>query len=272
MNAAVKIDPQFLLIDTHVHLNDLAYESDRAQVLTRATSAGVTNMIIPNCDLVSLEQMLVLTKSYPGQIFAMAGLHPTYVEGDGIAQLDALEAILNQDLDQFVAIGEIGLDLHWRQDNLAEQQAVLARQLSWALKWNLPSALHSRSAFAQTLEIVQGSGTKGVFHCFSGTVSEALLAFEAGYCIGIGGNVTYKNSPALQTIKEVGFDRVVLETDGPYLAPVPYRGKRNEPAYISGLIAFLALETGVDAATIAAKTTKNALKLFPGLFSQPETA
>ncbi len=229
-----------------------------------ARLAGVCGIALPNCDLGTLDAVLAVARAYPTLVWPMCGLHPTYVGPDAEAQLATLKSAAADTTHQWVAIGEIGLDLYWKQDNLPRQQEVLEQQCRWALDLGLPVVLHSRSAFAQTLEVVQGFGghLRGVFHCFTGSIDEARQAIELGFYLGIGGNVTYKNNPTIETLRHIGLDRVVLETDSPYLAPVPYRGKPNQPAYVALVGHFIAERLGLSLEALAFETTRNAHTLF----------
>jgi TatD DNase family protein len=253
-----------LFFDTHAHWDDAFAKDHLATEVARAQAAGLTQVAIPNCDVETLPNVLAAYKAYPDFIRPMCGLHPTYVKADVEEQLQVLKNALFAEGAPFVAVGEVGLDLYWRKDNLAEQQRVLETQLQWAADLKLPVALHSRDAFYECLEVVESFRGKisGVFHCFSGSVSEAEKVKELGFFIGIGGNITYKNNPTITTLHTVGLGFVVLETDSPYLAPVPFRGKPNQPAYTRHVAEFLAVQLTLPLAEVAQLTTRNAYTLF----------
>ena len=250
--------------DTHAHLDDALAKGLLPAQMEAARMAGVRGVALPNCDITTLEAVLAVAEAYPSVVWPMCGLHPTYVGPDADAQLAALQSAAFDTANGWVAIGEIGLDLYWKQDNLTQQQDALEQQCRWALALGLPVVLHSRSAFAQTLEVVQGfqGRLRGVFHCFTGSPDEARQAIELGFYLGIGGNVTYKNNPTLETLRHIGLEQVVLETDSPYLAPVPHRGKPNQPAYVALVGQFLAEHLGLPLETVASITTRNAHTLF----------
>jgi len=261
----LKINPSVLQIfDTHAHWDDALEKGRLSEEVARALELGVTQVAIPNCDVATLPQVLAASAAYPAMIWPMCGLHPTYVKEDVEEQMAALQAALFGPGAPFIAVGEIGLDLYWRKDNLPAQQKVLETQLQWAADLQLPVALHSRDAFAECVEVVQGFRGKvsGVFHCFSGSVAEAEKVMELGFFMGIGGNITYKNNSTITTLQQVGLSHVVLETDSPYLAPVPYRGKPNQPAYTRLVAEFLAVQISLPLEEVAQQTTRNAHTLF----------
>ena len=252
------------LFDTHAHW-DAAYEKGElsAQV-QHAVDVGVSRAAIPNCDLGTLPNVLAACAAYPTMLLPMCGLHPTYVKEDVEDQLAGLKETLYNISQRFVAVGEIGIDLYWRKDNLAQQQEVLNTQLGWAAELGLPVVLHSRDAFESCLEVVKpfAGRISGVFHCFSGSVTDARQVTDIGFFVGIGGNITYKTNPTITTLQEIGLQQVVLETDSPYLAPVPHRGKPNQPAYTRYVAEFLALSLHMPLAEVAQTTTQNAHTLF----------
>jgi len=232
--------------------------------MDQASLAYVAQAAIPNCDKESLAGVMATCALYPGRLFPMCGLHPTYIREDKDNQLHFLREALFSQPQQFVAVGEIGIDLYWRKDNLVEQQSVLNEQLSWAFELGLPVSIHSRDAFVPCLEVIEGfkGQVKGVFHCFSGSVEDAQKVLELGFYLGIGGNITYKTNDTIKTLREIGLDGVVLETDSPYLAPVPLRGKPNQPAYTRYIAEFLASSLKVSLEEVASRTTANAYALF----------
>ena len=253
-------------VDTHTHIFTTEFDADRAGAVQRAKEAGVGTLCLPAINEQSLPALMALCDAYPGICHPMIGLHPTELGDDSNAVLDRMYGLLKAD-DRFIAIGEVGLDFYWDDTRKEEQKNVLRRQIEWALETELPLVIHSRSAFDELYAIMdeyRGRGLSGVFHCFSGTDDEArkLLSFD-GFYLGIGGVVTYKKSTLPDVLKSVPLERVVLETDSPYLAPVPKRGRRNESAYVPYVADFLSTIYGCDVERIAAVTTQNARNLFP---------
>ncbi len=221
------------LIDTHTHLYLPEFDDDRDLVVNRAVESGVVRLLMPNIDTDSADQMLSVGNRYPGICLPMIGLHPTSVKVDFNSQIDKLENLAAN--NRFCAVGEIGIDLYWDQSKLAEQSEAFRRQVAFAVNSGLPVVIHSRNSFPEVfmaLEEFRGSGVKGVFHAFTGSVQDAGKAIGMGFKLGIGGIVTYKNSGLDKVVKEAGSENIVLETDSPYLAPVPHRGKRNESSYL----------------------------------------
>lgn len=253
------------MIDTHSHLFAEEFDADRSAVMERARAAGVERILMPNIDDTTVEALLQTCKAYPGYCFPMLGFHPTSVDGEGLARVDAMKHWLDEE-PSWVAIGEVGIDLYWDQTYCLEQQQVLDRQIQWALEYHLPVVLHCREAFPETFEVLRPyrhTELRGVFHSFTGTQAEAeqVLEFD-NFWIGINGVVTFKKSTLPEILKTVPLDRLVLETDSPYLAPVPFRGKRNESAYVKSVAEKLAAFYGMEIGDIDRQTTKNALKLF----------
>lgn len=253
-------------VDTHTHLFTSEFDGDRDAVVQRALDAGVAALCLPAINEGAIEPMLAMCDAYPGICYPMMGLHPTDVEKGYLDVLDRMYALLKSS-DRFIAVGEVGLDFYWDDTMKREQQDAFRRQVEWASELNLPLAIHSRSAFDELYAIMdeyRGRGLHGVFHCFSGSEDEArkLLSFD-GFYLGIGGVVTYKKSTLPAVLSAVPLERVVLETDSPYLAPVPQRGKRNESSYIPHIAAFLADIYGCTVEDVAAITSENARKLFP---------
>ncbi len=251
------------LVDTHTHLYLPEFDSDRDYVVRNASAAGVTRLLMPNIDTGSIGKMISLEKKYPDLCYSMIGLHPTSVRADYKDQLERIGHYLNE--NRFIAIGEIGIDLYWDKTFAKEQTEAFKMQVGLALSKNLPVVIHSREAFDEifkSLEEFRGSGIKGVFHAFSGSVDQAGEAIKMGFKIGVGGIVTFKNSGLDLTVKEIGAENIVLETDSPYLAPVPHRGRRNESSYIrliNGKVAEILNMSFEEAAEI---TTANAFELF----------
>jgi TatD DNase family protein len=251
------------LIDTHTHLYLPEFDNDRDEVINRAIGNGISKMLLPNIDVQSVDPMLSVVDRYPGICYAMTGLHPTSVKEDYVSQLDKLEYLITK--HKFVAIGEIGIDLFWDKTFLKEQLIAFRRQIAFALENDLPVVIHSREAFPHVFSVLEefkGKAMKGVFHAFSGTVEDAGKAVEMGFKLGIGGIVTFKNSGLDRVVKETGPENIILETDSPYLAPVPYRGKRNESSYICIINKKLADIFGINEEVVASITYANSVSLF----------
>lgn len=227
------------MIDTHSHIYGPEFDDDRAEVLQRARLAGVDKVLLPNINEESIARMLQVAKEYPDMCYPMMGLHPEDVKEDWAQVLDRME----MQLDGMIAVGEVGLDFYWDTTFRKEQIEAFERQICWAVERNLPLVIHMRKAEQELLEVMErhkSDGLRGVFHCFGGSKETAsrMLKHE-GFVLGIGGVVTFKNSRLAETLRYVPLDRIVLETDAPYLAPVPYRGKRNEPSYVAHVARFL---------------------------------
>ena len=227
------------MIDTHSHIYGPEFDDDRAEVLQRARLAGVDKVLLPNINEESIARMLQVAEEYPDMCYPMMGLHPEDVKEDWAQVLDRME----MQLDGMIAVGEVGLDFYWDTTFRREQIEAFERQICWAVERNLPLVIHMRKAEQELLEVMErhkSDGLRGVFHCFGGSNETAsrMLKHE-GFVLGIGGVVTFKNSRLAETLRHVPLDRIVLETDAPYLAPVPYRGKRNEPSYVAHVARFL---------------------------------
>lgn len=227
------------MIDTHSHIYGPEFDNDRAEVIQRARLAGVDKVLLPNINEESIARMLQVAKEYPDMCYPMMGLHPEDVKEDWAQVLDRME----MQLDGMIAVGEVGLDFYWDTTFRKEQIEAFERQICWAVERNLPLVIHMRKAEQELLEVMErhkSDGLRGVFHCFGGSRETAsrMLKHE-GFVLGIGGVVTFKNSRLAETLRHVPLDRIVLETDAPYLAPVPYRGKRNEPSYVAHVARFL---------------------------------
>ncbi len=251
------------LVDTHGHLFSAQFDADRAAAADRARAAGVGQVLLPNIDHTSIDALLDCEDRYPDLCRAMMGLHPCSVKKDFDRELYVVEEWLKR--RPWVALGESGLDLYWDKTTLGWQQEALRVQLGWAKQYRIPIVLHTRDAFAETAALVEEAqdGTlTGVFHCFSGSLPEAKQAIALGFQLGIGGTATFKNGGLDQVLPTLGLDHVMLETDCPYLAPVPFRGKRNEPAYLPLIAARVGELTGLTTEEVAAITTANAGKLF----------
>jgi TatD DNase family protein len=253
-----------IFYDTHAHLYLEEFAGDRNETVQRAINSGVSRMALPNIDNTSWAPMLELCGRFPENCFPMAGLHPTSVNKDTVEkELQLVETWLGK--QNFVAIGEIGIDLYWDKTFLTEQQAAFRHQLRLAKQYGLPIVIHTRNSFEEVYSIVKeeaAAGLTGVFHCFSGNLAQAVKVIDLGFYLGIGGVVTYKNSGLQQVVQAVGCSSLVLETDAPFLSPVPWRGKRNESAYIPLVAEHIAGLLSIGTEEVAAVTTSNAQKLF----------
>lgn len=252
------------MIDTHSHIYAEEFDVDIAESIQRAKDAGVKHIILPNVDSESLPRMLALEASYPDYCSAAIGLHPTSVGENYQHEL----AIVKSELERrkYIAVGEIGIDLYWDKTFLPEQIIAFKQQIEWALESNLPVIIHIRNSFRETmnaLEPFRNKGLTGVFHSFTGSLSDAeeMLAF-GGFLLGINGIVTFKNSGLAEVISKIDIQNIILETDSPYLTPTPYRGKRNESAYLAIICKKLAEIYNLSTIEIAQITTQNSLKLF----------
>lgn len=253
-------------IDTHTHLFEPEFAEDREAVVQRAVEAGVKTLCLPCITEASLSRMEEMCAGFPGICYPMIGLHPTELGDDYQAVLDRMYKELKGN-DSYIAVGEVGLDLYWDVTRKNEQLDAFRQQIEWAAETGLPLAIHSRNAFDDLYKVMgdnRSKGLTGVFHCFSGDAEEArkLLSFD-GFYLGIGGVVTYRKSTLPSVLADVPLERVVLETDSPYLAPVPRRGKRNESSYIPFVAQKLAEIYGCSVDEVAAVTTDNARRLFP---------
>ncbi|TAL81936.1 MAG: TatD family deoxyribonuclease [Bacteroidetes bacterium] len=251
------------LIDTHTHLYLPEFDTDRDEAVKRAISSGVVKMLMPNIDIHSVDRMLSAANRYPGICYPMIGLHPTSVREDYLSQLDKLETLFSK--HKFVAIGEIGIDLFWDKTFLKEQIVVLRRQIEFAIDKGLPVVIHSRDSFPEVFSVLdefKGKGLKGVLHAFSGNIKDAEKAIGIGFKLGTGGIVTFKNSGLDKVVKETGPENLILESDSPYLAPVPFRGKRNESSYICIINKKLAEIFGMSEEKVASVTFVNSTGLF----------
>jgi TatD DNase family protein len=252
------------IIDTHAHLYAEEFDNDREAMLLRAKEAGVEKVILPNVDSASLPRMLELEKAHPEFCYAAIGLHPTSINNTFYDELRIVEEELKR--RKYIAIGEIGTDLYWDKTYLKEQQEAFARQLQWSIDYQLPVIIHVRDSFDETFQVMrqfEPGSLKGIFHSFSGTVEQAHTIQEYGtFYLGINGISTFKNSGMAEVLVRLRPEWLVLETDSPYLAPVPYRGKRNESSYIKQVTMRLAEIFRITEEEIAAITTKNAKSLF----------
>ncbi len=252
------------LIDTHAHLYSHKFDTDRTEMVQRALAAGVYRMYLPNIDAESIDGMLALEAEFPDNCFAMMGLHPCSVQPDTyLEELALVEKWLAQ--RSWVGIGETGIDLHWDKTTLGIQQIAFARQIEWAKDLQIPIIIHSRVANREAIDCVragQDGRLRGIFHCFSGTLEEAREMVDLGFMLGIGGTITYPKSELLAVLRQIPLEHLVLETDAPYLPPVPHRGKRNESAHVSLVAEMLSEVKVLPPAEIARTTTANALRMF----------
>lgn len=255
------------LIDSHSHLFLEEFADDLPQVIERARQAGVTHIFMPNIDSTTIEPLLRTCAAYPGYLFPMAGLHPTSVNDTVDQELDIVYGELQQAREKgYVAVGEIGLDLYWDQTYLTQQLKAFEQQLQWALEFNLPVVIHCREAFPYIYKVLQGyrhTPLRGIFHSFTGTAEEAASLLEfPGFLLGINGVLTFKKSSLPEVLQSVPVERLLVETDSPYLTPVPYRGRRNESGYVVHTLRRLAEVYALTAEEVAKITSENALKVF----------
>ena len=251
------------LIDTHCHIYVKEFDGDRQAMLQRAGEAGVVKMLMPAIDSREHENMLGLEKEKPGICVAMMGVHPCSVKDNYREELDLAGSWLQK--RAFIAVGEIGLDFYWDLSFKAQQYQAFHEQIEWALQYDIPIVIHSRESTDECIQVVkehQKGKLKGVFHCFSGTPDQARQLIDLGFYLGIGGVVTFKNGGLDKIVGKIEPDYLILETDAPYLAPVPFRGKRNECSYLTYVVQKLADIRETNMETIAAITTANAKKLF----------
>lgn len=250
-------------VDTHAHLYASEFESDIAQVIDKAKRNQITKVYLPAIDSESHERLIELYNTDTDFFRPMMGVHPCSINQDYKRELDIAEKWLNTYLF-WVAVGEIGLDYHWDVTHKKEQQEAFRIQIEWAIARNLPIVIHSRKSTYECIEILKDykGNIRGVFHCFSGSKEEACEIKKLGFLLGIGGVVSYKNAGLKELLPAIGLDHLILETDAPYLSPVPYRGKRNESAYIRLIADEIAQIMNVGLKEVAEKTTKNAEELF----------
>lgn len=252
------------LIDSHTHLYAENFYGDQELVIERAKAAGVIAVLLPNIDESSITPMFCLCDEHPEFAFPMMGLHPTSVDSHYSSRLQAIERMLTK--RPYCGIGEIGIDLHWEQAYLKEQRIVFEEQLKWSVDMNLPVSIHVRDAFSEVFDCIYKVGVerlKGVFHCFSGTVDELEeIKRMQRFKIGVNGIVTFKKSALSDIIRMVPSTMLLLETDAPYLSPSPYRGKRNEPAFLIEVVKKVAEELQLSEDTVADLTRENTLALF----------
>lgn len=251
-------------IDTHTHLYAEDFSKDQSEMMKRAIDSGIECMLLPNIDMDSIESMNNLYKQYPAYCRLMMGLHPCSVDEKVKSNLDQIEQLIEP--NKHIAIGEIGIDLYWDKSFLKEQEYAFRRQIDWAKNYNLPIVIHCREAFDEIFHILDelnDESLTGVFHCFTGTYEQATRVLNYGnFKLGIGGVLTYKNSGLDRVVEKIDIEHLVLETDAPYLSPVPYRGKRNESSYLLHIAEKLAEIKQQPLKVISEITTKNAIEIF----------
>jgi TatD DNase family protein len=253
-----------ILTDTHTHLYSEQFNDDIDIVIQNSIDKGITRLFLPNIDSTSIEGMLKLGTNYPDNCFPMMGLHPTSVGENYKEELATMKEWLNK--QDFCAIGEIGIDLYWDKSFLKQQQDAFRTQINWAKEKNLPFVIHCRDAFEEIFEILDGLNDekmRGIFHCFTGTIEQANHIINYGdFKIGIGGVVTFKNSGLDKVVEQIDLKHLVLETDSPYLAPTPFRGKRNESSYLLGIAEKVADIYNISVEEVAEKTTASSKEIF----------
>jgi len=253
-----------IITDTHTHLYSKEFGNDKKALINAAISKGITRFFMPNVDSESIDGMLEIEKQFPDHCFPMMGLHPCSVNADYLKELEIVEEWFSK--RKFVAVGEIGIDLYWDKTFFVQQQDAFRKQILLAKKYNIPYVIHSRNSFDEVMEIVaefKNDTIKAIFHCFSGNVEQAQKVIELGnFKLGIGGVVTFKNSGLDKVIEAIDLKHIVLETDAPYLAPVPYRGKRNEPSYILFVAQKIAEIKKISIEEVVYITTENSKEVF----------
>src|SRR5258706_1917079 len=250
-------------IDTHAHDYSTDFDKDQEEVMERSREAGVNEIYMPNIDHTSMDGMLEVESDHPEACFAMMGLHPCSVKKDFESELYIVEQWLSK--RKFAAIGEIGTDLYWDKSFWEHQKEAFTIQVSWAKKYKLPIVIHSRQSIDETIELVEpllGDGLTGIFHCFSGNLEQARKIILMGFYLGLGGVATFKNGGLDKVLPEITLDNLVMETDSPYLAPVPYRGKRNEPSYIPLIAGKIAEIKKISLEEVQEATSRNSGKIF----------
>jgi len=251
------------LIDTHSHIYSKEFDEDISETIQRAKDANVGQIFLPNIDSASIEPMFKLVKDYPGFCLPMMGLHPTSVKENYKDELAVCEKWLSK--ESFIAIGEIGIDLYWDNTFLKEQQFVFEQQLKWAVERELPVVIHARESFSEIFEVLESfknQSLKGVFHSFTGNLEQANKAIEMGFLLGLNGILTFKNSGLDKVVKLIETKHLILETDSPYLAPTPKRGKRNESAYVALIAKKLVEIHNLSIEEVTEITSRNAKHLF----------
>jgi TatD DNase family protein len=252
-----------LLTDTHTHLYYETDDTKRAGLMQRCDENSIRRLFLPNVDASSVPLVFSLVKSFPGICFPMLGLHPCSVKPGWEDELNSIKEAAHQ--HKIVAIGEIGIDLYWDKTTLPQQVQAFKKQIAWAKELKLPIVIHCRDAFNEVFEVLQSEqdeNLRGIFHCFTGTLEQAHKVIDLGFYLGIGGVVTYKNSGLDKVVAQIGLEHIVLETDSPYLAPVPHRGKPNESSYLVYIAQKIAELHQIDLETVADITTENSRLIF----------
>lgn len=247
------------MIDTHVHLNDDAYKDILNDIIESANNNGIKKMIVIGCDYQSSLKAIEIAKKYEN-IYAMIGLHPSDVDKETDKELNWLKQLLRE--EKVIGIGEIGIDLYWTKENKDLQIDFFEKQLQLSLEYNLPVCIHSRDAIELTYQVLSKNNYRGIIHCFSGSLEMAKKFIKLGYLIGIGGVVTFKNTNLKEVVKNIPMECIVTETDGPYLAPTPYRGKLNKPEYIKLIVDEIALLKSLNVEDVEKQIDKNVKKIF----------
>jgi len=251
------------MVDTHCHLYLNEFKADIDEVIKRAGEETVNKFYLPGIDSTEIENMFLLESRFPGKCIAMMGLHPCSVKENYLDELEIVKDWLTK--RKFAAVGEIGLDFYWDKTYTAQQYEAFRTQIDLSLKFDLPIVIHTRNAMQETIDVVKEfvpKGVRGIFHCFGGSVENAKEIIDAGFYLGIGGVLTYKKSGLAEVLEKIDLKHLVLETDSPYLTPVPYRGKRNESSYLKYIAEKLALIKNVSVEEVASVTTDNAEKIF----------
>ncbi len=252
------------LFNTHSHIYLEEFDQDREAVVMRAKESGLSKVVLPNIDETSIEKIKHSVASFPDFFLPTLGLHPCYVKDDYKSKLAIIENVLHE---HWVAIGEVGLDYYWDKSHILEQKEVLQIQLNWAIQKSLPVILHARDSMDDLLEMIklykeEHADLQGVFHCFSGNIEQAAKVLDLGFYLGIGGSLTYKKSTLPEIVKYAGIENLLLETDDPYLPPVPHRGERNEIGHVRYVVNKLSEVLGMNENKVIDYTTKNAVQLF----------
>jgi len=254
------------MVDTHAHLYDEQFDHDRDAVISHAVNSGVGRMLLPNINAQTVQPMLDVCRQYPGRCLPMLGLHPTSVDRNFERQLEIIETHLGH--TKIVGIGETGVDLYWDRQYVNQQLEAFRIQIGWAKKYQVPLSIHCRKSYNEIISVLkkeQDGSLTGVFHCFPGNVRQAEEVIKLGFMLGIGGVVTYKNAEMAAVVQHVGIEHILTETDAPYLPPVPFRGKRNESAYIYYMVQKIAELKSMSALELAEATCTNAERIFPGI-------
>jgi TatD DNase family protein len=253
-----------MLIDTHTHLYSSQFDQDREEVIQQSINNGVNKFLLPNIDKSSIQGMLSLQQKFPLNCYAMMGLHPCSVDQNWEQELEEIKTLLQQ--ERIVAIGEIGIDLYWDKTYVEQQKEAFKRQISWAKEMNLPIVIHARDSFSEiysVLDQVNDERLKGVFHCFTGSAEDvSKIQSYGGFKFGIGGVLTFKKSELDEVVKNIPIEEILLETDAPYLAPTPHRGKRNESTYLPLIASKLSDIFEISEQEVARITSQNAMELF----------